>query len=148
MDILSKLPERLKELMFERQIKPTALAKALGVKPSTLYRYLNGERAPTFENLVKLVEYFHCSADFLLGLSEETQSHLHYKEVPPFYERFGYLLKSYEISQYALHRKTNFSYDNFNKWLHGVTSPYADNLIKLANALDCSVDYLLGRTDY
>ena len=147
MDILSKLPERLKELMFELQIKPTALAKALGVKPSTLYRYLNGERAPTFENFIKLVEYFHCSADFLLGLSEYPQSDFHYKKAPPFCERFGYLLNSYKISQYALHHKTNFSYDNFNKWLHGVTSPYADNLIRLANALDCSVDYLLGRTD-
>ncbi len=148
MDILSKLSERLKELMFECKVTPTKLAQELGVKPSTLYRYLKDERMPTFEYFIKLVDYFHCSADFLLGLSEYPQSDFRYEKAPPFCERFRFLLNTHKISQYALHKKTNFSYDNFNKWLNGVTLPYADNLIKLANAFDCSIDYLLGRTDY
>lgn len=45
------------------------------------------------------------------------------------------------------HDLTGFSYDNFNKWLKGITSPYIDNLIRLAEAFDCSVDYLLGRIE-
>lgn len=35
---------------------------------------------------------------------------------------------------------------NISKWRNG-TIPTGDILIKLADALDCSVDYLLGRTD-
>ena len=42
-------------------------------------------------------------------------------------------------------KKFSLSYDNFNKWLKGVTSPYMDNLLKLSQAFDCSVDYLIGR---
>ena len=35
---------------------------------------------------------------------------------------------------------------NISKWKSG-TLPNGEILIKLANRLDCSVDYLLGRTD-
>jgi transcriptional regulator with XRE-family HTH domain len=54
-------------------------------------------------------------------------------------------MKEYGMTQYALHQKTNFSYDNFRKWLDGATEPYADSLERLAQAFDCSVDYLIGR---
>lgn len=147
MDILSKLSERIKELMFERSVKTAELAKQLNVKPSTLYRYLNGERTPTFQNFIKLLEYFNCSADFLLGLTDYSPTNVTYRPTPAFSARFRYLLDAHRVTQYALHKKTNLSYDNFNKWLHGTTSPYADNLIKLAKAFDCTVDYLIGRTD-
>ena len=147
MDILSNFAERIKELMFERKITATNLATPLGVKPSTLYRYLKGERTPTFENFIKLVEHFDCSADFLLGVTEQSPSGLRYKSVPPFSTRFRFMLEHCKMSQYALHKKTNFSYDNFNKWLKGVSQPYADNLVRLALAFDCSVDFLIGRTD-
>ena len=146
MDILSKLSERIKELMFERAIKIRELAARLDVKPSTLYRYLNGERTPSFHNFIKLLECFDCSADFLLGLTDDSPN-VTYLPVPAFSARFRYLLEKHAVTQYALHKKTGFSYDNFSKWLNGVTSPYADNLVRLAKAFDCSVDYLIGRTD-
>ena len=31
-------------------------------------------------------------------------------------------------------------------WKNGKKKPNIDNIIKIANALDCSVDYVLGRT--
>ena len=33
------------------------------------------------------------------------------------------------------------------KWKNGTTIPNGETLIKIADYLDCSVDYLLGRTD-
>ena len=72
MDILSKLPERLKELMFDRGINAPNLAEKLEVGANTITRYLQGVSTPNFEIFVKLVEYFNCSADFLLGLEEQT----------------------------------------------------------------------------
>ena len=36
---------------------------------------------------------------------------------------------------------------NYNMMTHTKTSIQADNLAKLTDYLDCSVDYLLGRTD-
>lgn len=145
MDILSKLPDRLQELMLQRDMNASDLAKKIGVKASTVCRYLNGERLPSFSYFVKLLEEFDCSADFLIGLVEYPVQGVKFLSVPPFSVRFRYLLTERKMSQYMLHKKTNLSYDNFNKWLKGKSSPFLDNLLKLAEAFDCSVDYLIGR---
>ena len=144
MGILSKLPERLSELMKENNLTPILLANKIGINRNSITRYLSGSHLPTFPVFFKLIETFHCSADFLLGLTEYPPTNVVFHSIPPFSQRFRELLNSYNMSQYALHQKTNFSYDNFNKWLKGSTSPYVDNLIKLAQAFDCSVDYLIG----
>ncbi len=144
MGILSKLPEQLSELMKENNLTPVMLAKRIGVTRNAITRYLSGARLPSFAVFVKLIETFHCSADFMLGLIEYPPTNVVFHSIPPFSERFRELLNSYNMSQYALHHKTNLSYDNFNKWLKGITSPYIDNLIKLAQAFDCSIDYLIG----
>ena len=145
MDILSKLPDRLQELMLQRDINASGLAEKIGVESSTICRYLNGERLPSFSYFVKLLEEFDCSADFLIGLVEYPAQDVKFLSVPPFSVRFRYLLTERKMSQYMLHKKTNLSYDNFNKWLKGKSSPFLDNLLKLAEAFDCSVDYLIGR---
>ena len=147
MDILSKLPERLSELMFERNLKAKDLAPHIGVNRCTVNRYLRGARFPNFSILTKIVEFFNCSADFLLGLVEENPTNVTFLPIPPFNERFRALMRKHKMSQYKLHELTNFSYDNFNNWLKGTTHPYADNLMKLAQAFDCSVDYLIGRIE-
>ena len=144
MGILSKLPEQLSELMRENDLTPVMLAKRIGVTRNAITRYLSGARLPSFAVFVKLIETFNCSADFMLGLIEYPPTNVVFHSIPPFSERFRELLNSYNMSQYALHHKTNLSYDNFNKWLKGITSPYIDNLIKLAQAFDCSIDYLIG----
>ena len=145
MDILSKFPERLSELMFERGLTVKELSAKIGIGDNTLYRYLNGERLPAFHYFVKLVEFFNCSADFLLGREEFSPESTVFYPIPPFQKRFREILDEYKMSQYRLHQITRFSYDNFNSWLKGKSSPYADNLIKLAVAFGCSVDYLIGR---
>ena len=91
-----------------------------------------------------MLDIFNCSADFLIGLIDFPPENVIYRPIPPFCERFRAIMKERRMSQYALHNKTMLSYDNFNQWLKGNTSPYVDNLIKLAEAFECSVDYLIG----
>ena len=148
MDILSKVPERLKELMFDKEINAPALAKVLGVGSNTITRYLQGVSSPKFEIFVKLIEYFHCSADFLLGLADYPQYETNFAPVLPFETAFRRALATYDISQYALQKATNISWANFHFWLNGLRRPYLDSLVSLAQNIDCSVDYLLGRTDF
>ncbi len=145
MDILSKFSDRLQELMLQQNKNASNLAKELGVEPSTITRYLKGERLPSFSYFIKLLETFDCSADFLIGLTEYPPVGVTYRTPPLFSERFQALLNEQKMSQYALHQKTNLSYDNFQKWLNGKTCPFLDNLVKLAEAFDCSIDYLIGR---
>ena len=145
MDILSKLPERLKEVMFYKGLNAPALAKEINIKSHTITRYMQGVRLPKFETFIILVDYFHCSADFLLGLSEEPYYEVNYLPTLPFKDSFRAALGDNQTTQYAVQKKSNISWANFHYWLNGIRLPYLDSLIKLANAMDCSVDSLLGR---
>lgn len=145
MDILSKLSERLKELMFDGEINAPTLAKEVGVRSNTITRYLQGVCYPKFETFILLIDYFHCSADFLLGLSNDPQYGENFLPTPPFAESFRLALKENGVSQYSVQKKTNISWANFHYWLNGIRLPYLDSLVKLAQALDCPIDSLLRR---
>ena len=145
MGILSKLPERLKILMVDRGVNAPKLAKTLGIGSNTITRYLQGVGTPNFEIFIKLVEYFNCSADFLLGVEAQPFYTKNFLPLPEFAQHFREVMAECNITQYALHKKTGISWNNFHKWLKGERLPYANSLLKLASALGCSVDVLLGR---
>ena len=145
MGILSKLPERLKILMVDRGVNAPKLAKTLGIGSNTITRYLQGVGTPNFEIFIKLVEYFNCSADFLLGAEAQPFYTKNFLPLPEFAQHFREVMAECNITQYALHKKTGISWNNFHKWLKGERLPYANSLLKLASAMGCSVDVLLGR---
>ncbi len=146
MNILSKMPERLKDLMLDKGLNATALANCIGVKPAAITRYLQGIRAPKFKTLIALVEFFNCSADFLLGVSDYAkQDDVAFSPVPPFSVQFLTALKKCGCSQYLAQKKTKISWATIKTWKDGVAEPSADNLVKLAMAMECSVDFLIGR---
>ena len=145
MNILSKLPQRLKKLMLDGGVNAPKLAETLGIGSNTVTRYLQGVGSPSFEIFIKLVEYFNCSADFLLGVEEQPFYTKKFLPLPEFSKHFRDVMARCNITQYALHKKTGISWNNFHKWLKGERLPNANTLLKLASAMGCSVDVLLGR---
>ncbi len=144
MFILSNFAERLAELMQENGLHQTALAQALNTSRPKLGLYLRAEHAPSYENFIALLAFFGCSADYLLGLTEQSPD-LTYKPVLPFGARLRSLLGARGISVYAFQKATNFSWSVLYKWLGGKAAPSLYNLVKTAETLDISVDELLGR---
>lgn len=63
-----------------------------------------------------------------------------------FFNQLEKRCKQCQIKLTPLVLSIGISKGNISKWRNG-TIPTGDILIKLADALDCSVDYLLGRTD-
>ncbi|MDE5549075.1 MAG: helix-turn-helix domain-containing protein [Clostridia bacterium] len=63
-----KFAERLKELIDGESI--SSVAKKIGLKQSTLSRYLHGDREIGIENLCKIADYFNESLDVLTGRKE------------------------------------------------------------------------------
>ena len=144
MDILSNLSKNIKEMMDVRVINAPALASVLGCNRSTLTRYTAGTSTPNLEMFIKLLQYFGVSADVMLGLKEYV-TETEFLEALPFAERLLYVLKEYGVSQYALVEKTGLSWALMYKWTHNQGLPNVENLAKIAQVLDCRVDYLLGR---
>ena len=58
------------------------------------------------------------------------------------------MLASKNISAYRLAKETGISESLFSKWKSKPTSEISSsNLARIADYLNCSVDYLLGRTE-
>ena len=145
MNNLSKFSLRLKELMDERGLNAPALAKILGTDRTNITRYLRGERAPQYDGFIKMLEYFECSADYLLGLTDITRDGVKFSTPPPFCERLREVIKFCGSSQYKLEYEKGFSGSAIYNWLTGKKLPSVENIIALAKSLDCTVDFLLGR---
>lgn len=62
--------------------------------------------------------------------------------------RLKQLRNERKITQSELGRKVNVTKSSISGYENGTRTPDTETLLDLANALDVSVDYLLGRTDY
>lgn len=141
---LSKFAENLYALMSERGLNAPALAKILETDRSNITRYLRGERLPLYQGFIALIEYFNCSADVLLGLSEYS-SQEKFDAVGNFSERLRLVMKETNTTQYRIEKDVKISGGSMYRWLFNQTAPSVESIIKLAQYMDVSVDYLLGR---
>ena len=144
MVILSKFADSLLALMEEKHLNAPALGKILNMDRSNLTRYLRGERLPNYHLFIRIIEYFNVSADVLLG-------RLDYCDVPefqpvqPFGATFRKALDETHTSQYELQKNLHFSSATTHAWLNDMRIPSIEHLDQLADYMDVSVDYLLGR---
>lgn len=141
---LSKFAERLSELIFDAGTTPTELSEKLGCGNATISHYVTGRFLPTLEMTVRLADFFQCTTDYLLGIDNENRAHT-FKPRPPFGQRFVEVCKSYNISRYRLQKLTEISESTMRYWVKGKTEPSIANVVKIADKLKCSVDFVLGR---
>ena len=141
---LTNFAERLAELIFDAGTNATKLSEELGFGNATISHYLTKLYLPTVEHVIKLADYFHCSTDYLLGITEENYVR-EFKPCPPFGERIIFLCKHFNTSRYKLQKKTDISETAMRYWVKGKTNPSIVNIIKIANEFQCSVDFVLGR---
>ena len=142
---LSNLSENLQELMNEHGLNQSTLAEAMNTNSSKISSYITANRAPNYTTFIALIEYFHCSADFLLGLREYPSEEIRYQPVRPFGERLREILQETGTTQYRFTKEADVSWGVFYNWLTGKSFPTMDNLVKIAGYFGCSVDFLLGR---
>lgn len=62
-------------------------------------------------------------------------------------QRIKYLAKEEKVQLKIMLENCNLSKNTLSSMLSGGSTPKSENLAKIADYLDCSVDYLLGRTD-
>ena len=62
-------------------------------------------------------------------------------------ERIDFILEERNIVPAQMMKAIGASTGLFSQWRSGLQKPSADKVVKIADYLNCSVDYLLGRTD-
>lgn len=63
--------QRIKELREERGLSLMALSKAICVSDTAICKWENQLAEPKLSYIVRLADFFNCSADFLMGRSDD-----------------------------------------------------------------------------
>ena len=63
---------RLTELLIENNLSKRGFAQKIGVSAMSISDWTTGKVQPTAENIYTVAVYFDVSADYLLGLEDET----------------------------------------------------------------------------
>lgn len=87
---------RLKELRADKKISLDRLGNIIGVSDTAIMKWEQNRSEPTAFNIVQVAKFFEVSADYLLGLEDETGTKIysngdvhareHHRE-PPNFER-------------------------------------------------------------
>ena len=144
---LSKFSESLTELLILHSITPSAFAKIIGCGKGTISRYQNAQKLPSLDLLVRMADYFQCSTDYLLGLETELYKR-QFTTPPPFQQRLPALCEELGITKYQIEHKAKIAQSAIYKWQDGTGAPSVESVVKIAKAFDCSVDFILGRSDF
>lgn len=142
---LASFGERLKELIFDNEIlRIEDFCKKIGVGRTDFYRWWSNKTVPSVENTVKLANAFNCTIDFLIGRIDENYSKT-FKALPPFTEQLKSVMEKFGTNPHKLSKSARISRASVYEWLNGKSIISLESIIKIAEALDCSIDYLIGR---
>ena len=145
--ILSKFSESFTELLLQHNIAPSAFAKIIGCGKGTISRYQSGQKLPSLNILLRMADYFQCSTDYLLGLETELYTRT-FQSVIPFQQRLPVFCQTLGITKYQIEHKAKIAQSAIYKWQNGTGIPSVDSLIKISQAFGCSIDFILGRSDF
>lgn len=71
MNVMEAFKQRLKELREEAGVSMQKLADAVGVSSAAVCKWENGLAEPKVYYIVKLADFFNCSADYILGRADD-----------------------------------------------------------------------------
>lgn len=147
MIILDCFGARLQELMAEDGNSCKYIASSAGVNVHYLYAYTSSSNTsmPTVANLVKLANYFGCSLEYVVGLTDSNSAPEYNTQLPEFGVRFRQVIVECGYNLYRLGTETNTSTTTYYRWINNKTYPNIESLHRVATTIDVSLDYLIGR---
>ena len=140
-----KIGKRLQELIEIENVENKNLASALGLTDSSLIsKWIYADTIPSFEHSIKIADYFNVSLDYFFGRTDD-YSKCNFKTTPPFYEQLLKVMKEHKKTQYQLIKDKVVLVNSFHMWNKQKRLPKMETLIKLADYLGITLDYLVGR---
>ena len=140
---MTKFAERLSELISEKNITLIELSRATKINSSAIYSWVNHNRLPTLKTLIALAGYFNYSLDFVAGRTDKDNKFTK-KQLPPFSSMVKKFMYKHNVNMISLSAKTGINRTLIYKWFDGDNVPSVENLIRLANYFNCSLDELVG----
>lgn len=149
---MEKFHEKLKMLRKKQGFTQKEVARLLGTVQGVYSKWERGVYEPNYENLSMLACIFDVSIDFLLSdyieFSKDKylrmqESYLIISNVFP--QRLKEIRIKRGLTQTELGEKVGVKQSTFTNWEKGKREPNFEIVIKLADLLEVSVDWLFGR---
>jgi len=70
---MSYYNDRIRDLREGKKLTQQQVADVLGIRQQVYSKYELGVRSLPIEHLMKLCQFYHASADWILGLRDETE---------------------------------------------------------------------------
>ena len=130
-----------KDLLIENNLSIYELSLKTGIKQSTLYGYQEDSDMLCLENAIKLSQFYGCTIDYLLGLTENNNFYPK-RKLRNFGNFYLELLKKNRTTNYAICRKLGIGRNRVYDWLKGAL-PKLSTLIELSKCFEVSVEELV-----
>lgn len=135
----NEFQDRLQDFLIEKDMSRLELAKKINVNPETINGYFNDNLYPDIKIAKRIADFFGCSLDYLLGLTEQFNNKE--KNNLSFIDTIKKLLKENHKSVEKAMKEMNINESTYYRWQRG-SVPHTSVLITLAKYFDVSVDYL------
>ena len=139
--------KKLRELRKEKGLSQKDLGELLNVCNQAVSFWETGSREPDLDTLRDIAKYFDTSVDYLLGREIEKYPRV-FSSCPTFQERLPILCQQLHVTKYRLQKETGIAESAIYSWQSGTSSPSLENVLKIADTFDCSVDFILGRSSF
>ena len=139
-----KVAEHIKYMAKQRNITVKQLLNDAGLSFNTMANMRTS--MPNSDNLAKIADVLGCSVDYLLGRTDYPDVNGIDDEQFVFWKRFTNMCDEKNCSPASVTNAMDLPVFTAAQWKNGAI-PTGEVLIMLANYFDCSIDYLLGRTD-
>ncbi len=135
--------EKLQELIEEKDITISKLAKDIGLAKSIVSDWNCGKVLPQLNNAILVANYFNYSLDYLFTDAVENNYKPFNIDIN-FGKRLKSMLKQLKIKQKDVVENLKISKSDIHYWTKTSAYPRMDTIIKIADYLQVSIDYLVG----
>ena len=142
-----KFKERFNKLKKDNEISVENIQNYLNLNSNSLiYFWLDGTYTPKLKYLNKLANLFECSIDYLVGKTDNIfANNKVYNELPCFSDRLTQIFKNNGLTKSILRKQNIIGGSLYRSIFERKSDPTIETLIKIADYLNVSIDYLVGR---
>lgn len=142
-----KFKQRFNKLKEENELSVESIQQYLNLNSSSLiYFWLDGTYTPKLKYLNKLANLFECSIDYLVGKTDNIFANNKVcVNLPCFSERLTQIIKDKGLTKSILRKQNIIGGSLHRSIFERKSDPTIETLIKLADYLNVSIDYLVGR---
>lgn len=140
---------RLEELREYSELKAKEVAKSLNIAESTYSEWEHNKIPIPTRRIIELANFYSVNIDYLLKLSNVRNTIKDNEDIDLILigNRLKEIRNDLDLTLRELGEKLNTAFSSLGSYERGEYLIQSDTLISLSKLSNCSIDWILGRTD-